>query len=67
MSDKNNLKKDLKDLEQIVDWFESDELDLEQAMAKFDEGVKKAEAIKRQLTQMENKISVLSRRFDETE
>ncbi|HET7629834.1 MAG TPA: exodeoxyribonuclease VII small subunit [Candidatus Saccharimonadales bacterium] len=65
MSDKNDLKQDLKDLESIVDWFESDDLDLEQAMAKFDEGVKKADAIKKQLSELENKIDVLSQRFDE--
>lgn len=65
MSNQNNLKQDLSDLQAIVDWFESDELDLEQAMAKFDEGVKKAEAIKKQLSQLENKISVLAQRFDE--
>lgn len=66
MSEANNLKQDLKDLQAIVDWFESDELDLEQAMTKFDEGVKKAEAIKKQLGELENKISVLAERFDET-
>jgi exodeoxyribonuclease VII small subunit len=65
MPEKNNLKTDLKDLQAIVDWFEADDLDLDQAIAKFDEGVKKAYDIKKQLEQLENKITVLKQRFDE--
>ncbi|HET6622780.1 MAG TPA: exodeoxyribonuclease VII small subunit [Candidatus Saccharimonadales bacterium] len=65
MPEKNNLKTDLKDLQAIVDWFEADDLDLDQAIAKFDEGVKKADDIKKQLEQLENKITVLKQRFDE--
>lgn len=64
MPERNKLKTDLDKLQEIVDWFDSDDLDLEEAISKFDQGVKKADEIKKELEQLENKITVLSEKFE---
>jgi exodeoxyribonuclease VII small subunit len=66
MSAKNNdLNKKLEELEKLVAWFESDDLDIEQAIEKFETANKLAAEIREQLTTLENKITVLNERFDQ--
>ena len=60
-----NLQEQLKDLEAIVAWFEQDDIEIEEAIAKFEEGSKLAEDIKQKLEGLENKITVLKQRFDD--
>lgn len=62
-----SLDQQLKDLEAIVAWFESDDIDIEAAITKFKEGSVLAESIKEKLSSLENKITVLKERFDTTE
>lgn len=66
MSNSDNLQTQLDELEKIVQWFENDEIDVEEAIAKFEKGIERADAIKAQLETLENKISVLKTRFDQT-
>lgn len=60
-----SLQQQIDELEQLINWFEQDDIDLEQAIAKFEEGSRLAEAIKQRLGGLENKITVLKERFDE--
>lgn len=62
---KNDLNKKLAELEALVAWFEGDEIDIEQAVVKFEAGNKLAAEIREQLNVLENKITVLSERFDQ--
>lgn len=64
MSAKNDLNKQLEELEKMVAWFESDDIDIEQAIAKFEAANKLADQIREQLGELENKITVLNERFD---
>ncbi|MBC7746567.1 exodeoxyribonuclease VII small subunit [Pedobacter sp.] len=60
-----NLQTQLQELEAIVAWFEQDDIEIEAAIAKFEEGSQLADSIKEKLSGLENKITVLKQRFDD--
>ena len=59
-----NLKQQIDKLEELIAWFEQDDVDLEQAIDKFEAGTKLAEDIKDRLQKLDNKISVLKEKFE---
>lgn len=59
MSTKQTFEKAMKKLEQIVQDLESGELDLEKAIAKFEEGVKLSKFCFDKLDETERKITIL--------
>ncbi|MFA6486320.1 MAG: exodeoxyribonuclease VII small subunit [Candidatus Magasanikbacteria bacterium] len=59
--DKFNFAKSYKDLQAIVDWFEKENVDLEDGIAKFEEGSKLVKDMKQYLETMENKIKELKK------
>lgn len=62
---KKTLSKQLADLDELIAWFDQPDIDLDEALKKFDQGVKLTEEIKKQLNEVENKITVLKQRFDQ--
>ncbi len=64
MSEKS-LSERLADLDELVAWFEQDNLDIDEAIKKFDEVTVLSESIKKDLAGLENKITVLKKKFDE--
>ena len=65
MSQKKPLKDQMAELEELVSWFEQDDLDIEQAINKFEIGSELAGSIKKDLGELENKITVLKKSFEE--
>jgi exodeoxyribonuclease VII small subunit len=61
---KNDLNKKLANLQELVAWFEGDDIDIEEAITKFESANKLADEIREQLGNLENKITVLNERFD---
>jgi exodeoxyribonuclease VII small subunit len=61
---KPTLQQQLAQLDELLAWFDQPDLDLDQALDKFDEGVKLTEDIKKRLATFENKVTVLKKRFD---
>lgn len=61
---KSDLTKKLAELESLLEWFEQDDLDIEQALDKYEKGNELAASIREQLTSIENKITVLEKKFD---
>ncbi len=61
------LRDQLAELDEIIAWFDQDNFDLDEALQKFDEGVLLAEAIKKRLGTLENKVIMLKERFDQSE
>lgn len=59
------LQQQLAELDEVLAWFDRPDIDLDEALAKFDNGVKLAESAKSKLTELENKINVLKQRFDQ--
>jgi exodeoxyribonuclease VII small subunit len=64
-SSETTLQQQLAELDDVLAWFDNPDIDLDEALAKFDHGVKLAEAAKEKLTKLENKIIVLKQRFDQ--
>jgi exodeoxyribonuclease VII small subunit len=58
------IKQQIDELEELIAWFEQDEVDLEEAIDKFDRGTKLAQDIKQRLSGLGNNISVLKEKFD---
>lgn len=58
------LQDQLAELDELLAWFDQPDLDLDQALAKFDHGVKLTEEIKDRLATFENKVTILKKRFD---
>jgi exodeoxyribonuclease VII small subunit len=59
------LQDQLSELDKLLAWFDQPDLDLDEALQKFDEGVKLTEAIKHRLATFENKVAILRKRFDQ--
>ncbi len=68
MSDKSEVdfKKLMNELDTIVEWFESEDVDLDQSLAKFERGMELAQQLKSHLTQVENKVKKIQSKFDES-
>ena len=65
MSQKNNsITQQLAKLDEIVAWFESDDFELEQAMAKYKEAEALSQEIETELSELKNEITVLKQKFD---
>jgi exodeoxyribonuclease VII small subunit len=59
-----SLRELINEFETVIAWFDSEDLDVESAIAKFEEGSKLAEQIKRQLAEAKNKIEIVKKKFD---
>ena len=57
----------LKQLDEIVAWFNNGEVDVEQAATKFDEGVQLAEVAKKRLSETENKVNQIKLKLEKFE
>lgn len=60
-----SLTKQMAELDQLLAWFDQPDIDLDQALVKFDDGVRLTKDIKKRLTTLEAKITVLKQRFDQ--
>ncbi|HLC69851.1 MAG TPA: exodeoxyribonuclease VII small subunit [Patescibacteria group bacterium] len=58
---KTNFAKSYDDLEKIVKWFEKDDVNLEEGIEKFEEGMKIVKDLKKYLDSMENKVKDLKK------
>lgn len=69
MSVKNNMsisEKTIK-LNELVEWFDGDDFELEAALDKFAEAEKLAGEIEADLLAMKNNISIVKKKFNEAE
>lgn len=69
MSDKTEEKikpfaDDMAELEAITAWFESPDIDLDEALGKFERGMELASGLKKQLGEVENKIEKIKKSFE---
>lgn len=62
---KTRLSQQLAELDELVAWFDQPDIDLDEALQKFEQGIKLTEEIKKRLAEAENKINVLKQRFDQ--
>lgn len=65
MSEKSkSIKQKLAQLDQLVAWFEQDDIEIEQALKKFEEAEKLAAEISDELQTAKNKIEIIKKKFD---
>jgi exodeoxyribonuclease VII small subunit len=57
----------LNELEEITAWFESEEVDLDAALPKFERGMELAASLRAHLKTVENKVEKIKQRFDTVE
>ncbi len=67
MEEKKSFKQSMNRLEEIVDCLEKNEIELEEAITLFEEGLKLVNSCNGQLTQFENKVSELLKTYQEDE
>ncbi len=53
------------ELEKITDWFEKEDIDLEEGLAKFERGLELAAKLKTKLKEVENKVEEIKVKFGE--
>lgn len=58
------LQEKMDELNRLVEFFDSDKFDLEEALAKYKEAEKLSEDIRKTLEELQNEITVLKERFD---
>ncbi|OGL34514.1 exodeoxyribonuclease VII small subunit [Candidatus Saccharibacteria bacterium RIFCSPHIGHO2_12_FULL_42_8] len=64
MTKNNTIKEKLSELDELVTWFEQEDIEIDQALAKFEEAVKLADDIGKELKTAKNKIEVIKKKFD---
>lgn len=62
---KFNFGEAYQELEKIVDWFERDNADLDEGIAKFERGLELAQKCKERLKEVENKVVAIKAKFGE--
>lgn len=60
---KPNFAEAFKELEGIVQWFETEEVDLEEGLKKFERGLELAGKCRARLSEVENKVEKIKEKF----
>lgn len=63
---KTNLEQSFKQLEKITEELQSENLDLEKALEKFETGLELASKLKKRLAEIENKMETIKIKFKDT-
>jgi len=66
-SKKTDFSEAFKELETIVEWFESSEADLEEGLKRFERGLELAQKCRTRLKDVENKVTKIKAKFSEYE
>lgn len=54
------------ELEKLTEWFETQEVDLDDGLAKFERGLELAAVCKKKLAEVENKVTALKKQFEQS-
>lgn len=52
------------ELEKLTEWFETEEVDLDEGLEKFERGLELASVCKKKLAEVENKVTTLKKKFE---
>ena len=59
----NTVAENIEQLENLLEWFESEEVTVEQATAKYEEALELTKAIEEQLKNAKNQVEVIKKKF----
>ena len=54
------------ELEKLTEWFETQEVDLDDGLTKFERGLELASICKKKLAEVENKVTTLKKHFEQS-
>ena len=60
---KFNMEQAFGELEQITEWFEKEDIDLEEGLSKFERGLEIARKLKQRLGEVENRVEEIKAKF----
>ncbi len=60
---KFNFGESFSELERITDWFEKEDIELEEGLKKFERGLELAQKLKARLEEVENKVTEIKAKF----
>lgn len=63
MSKKSSFADAFQELEEITAWFETAEVDLDEGLKKFERGLELAQVCKKKLSEVENQVIDLKKKF----
>ncbi len=63
VSGKVSISSKIEQLQELTNWFESDEFDLEQALKKYQQAAALAKEVEKELTEMKNQIKIVQNAF----
>lgn len=64
---RNTIKQQISELDTTVEWFYSDDFNLEDAVAKYRQALKLSEQIERDLLELKNQVEILPEDFTKAE
>lgn len=64
---RNTIKQQISELDATVEWFYSDDFNLEDAVAKYRQALKLSEQIERDLLELKNQVEILPEDFTKAE
>ncbi len=59
-----DVTKGFQELEEIADWFERGETDLDKGLEKFERAMQVADALKKRLVTAENRVKEIKRKYE---
>jgi len=62
-----SFAKSFEELEQIAEWFEKEDVDVEEGLKKFEEGLALASFCKERLAEIENRVIEIKKKFGNEE
>lgn len=64
MSDKKkSISENITELEELLAWFESEEITVEESLEKYEAAIKLSKELDRQLEQAKNQVEVIKKKF----
>ena len=66
-NEKMDFRSGFNKLEELTEWFERGDLDVEQGLKKFEEGLRIVSTLKKQLKEVEAKVLILKKKAVELE
>lgn len=64
MSERNSaIESKLKELDELLEWFESDDVSVDDALKQFEKAQKLAKELRQQLKEAKNTIDVIKKKF----
>lgn len=69
MSAKNSssIQTKMKQLEEIVEWFESQDVDIDEALTKYEAGLQLADELQEDIKSTKNKFTKIKKSFDKAD